>query len=76
MNAESKRIEQIARAQIRAKDTDLLICAIENLDKMPRSEDTILTRVWIIEELEIRQPTACHRWLDSNIDSPRSFFRH
>lgn len=66
--------ESKARAIVAARTTKQLILDFEITEQLPMTPELPTVRGWIMDELEARNPEAYWLWIDSNEESPRSFF--
>ena len=66
--------EITARALLKRRPLDKLIADFEMTESMQTTVELAMTRGWIMDELENRNPAAFEAWIDSYTDSPRKFF--
>lgn len=66
--------EKTARALLKRRPLDKLITDFELTETMQTTVELAMTRGWIMDELENRNPAAFDAWIDSYANSPRKFF--
>ena len=74
MSPEINEKIQKAKEITQAQTTETLIESFEMTSDMKISAEVAMTRGWIMDELDKRNPEAFEKWMDSCENSPRQFY--
>lgn len=75
-----EQADEKARAAMATQTMEQLLLSWELTEAMPLSPEVAITRGWIMEEFERRDPAAFDRWMDNDYDqhpekdTPRAWF--
>jgi hypothetical protein len=58
---------------VRSRSTETLVTMFELTNEKEITPEVSVTRGWIMDELELREPEAFEKFIDSRQDSPRAF---
>lgn len=70
----TQKLQEKARKLTASRTVQQLVEDFEETNKQKMTVDLSYVRGWIMDELELRNPTAFEQWIDKGNDSPRKYF--